>query len=78
MPGDQAKKPLLLTNVKPIAFGAGTSEGAIDILVNAAWQDRRDRFVPFSLAGCDAHRRQGRLHFARLGRPARAYLAWRH
>ncbi|WP_397517411.1 amidohydrolase/deacetylase family metallohydrolase [Rhizobium ruizarguesonis] len=35
MPGDQTKKPLLLTNVKPMAFGAGTQEGAIDILVNA-------------------------------------------
>ncbi|MBY5565046.1 amidohydrolase/deacetylase family metallohydrolase [Rhizobium leguminosarum] len=35
MSGDQAKKPLLLTNVKPIAFGSGQSEGAIDILVNA-------------------------------------------
>ncbi|WP_206102945.1 amidohydrolase/deacetylase family metallohydrolase [Rhizobium laguerreae] len=35
MSGDQMKKPLLLTNVKPMAFGAGTQEGAIDILVNA-------------------------------------------
>ncbi|MGO7214154.1 amidohydrolase/deacetylase family metallohydrolase [Rhizobium ruizarguesonis] len=35
MPGDQTKKPLLLTNVKPMAFDAGTQEGAIDILVNA-------------------------------------------
>ncbi|WP_373563087.1 amidohydrolase/deacetylase family metallohydrolase [Rhizobium leguminosarum] len=35
MPGDKTKKPLLLTNVKPMAFSAGTQEGAIDILVNA-------------------------------------------
>ena len=35
MSGDQAKKPLLLTNVKPMAFGSGPSEGATDILVNA-------------------------------------------
>ncbi|WP_221987401.1 amidohydrolase/deacetylase family metallohydrolase [Rhizobium laguerreae] len=35
MSGDQMKKPLLLTNVKPMAFGAGTQEGAIDIFVNA-------------------------------------------
>ncbi len=47
MPGDQAKKPLLLTNVKPIAFGAGTSEGAIDILVNAAWAGSPRSVRPF-------------------------------
>ncbi|WP_209891346.1 amidohydrolase/deacetylase family metallohydrolase [Rhizobium leguminosarum] len=35
MSSDRARKPLLLTNVKPMAFGAGTVEGAIDILVNA-------------------------------------------
>ncbi|WP_454855853.1 amidohydrolase/deacetylase family metallohydrolase [Rhizobium binxianense] len=35
MPEDQAKKPLLLTNVRPMAFGAGAPEGMIDILVGA-------------------------------------------
>ena len=35
MSGDQAKKPLLITNVKPMAFGAETPERMIDILVNA-------------------------------------------
>ncbi|MBN9983293.1 amidohydrolase/deacetylase family metallohydrolase [Rhizobium laguerreae] len=34
MPDDHVKKPLLLTNVKPVAFGAGTSDRAIDILVS--------------------------------------------
>lgn len=32
---DKAMKPLLITNVKPMAFGAGTPSGAVDILVDA-------------------------------------------
>jgi dihydroorotase len=35
MTGEKASKPLLLTNVKPMAFGAATPSGAIDILVDA-------------------------------------------
>ena len=34
MTGDKAAKPLLLTNVKPMAFGADTPTGAVDILVD--------------------------------------------
>jgi dihydroorotase len=35
MTGENANKPLLLTNVKPMAFGGGAPTGAVDILVDA-------------------------------------------
>lgn len=35
MTGEKAGKPLLLTNVKPMAFGGDTAAGVIDILVGA-------------------------------------------
>ncbi len=34
MTGEQARKPLLLTNVKPMAFGAQTPGSAVDILID--------------------------------------------
>lgn len=34
-PSAQAPAPLLLSNVKPVAFGVGTPSGAVDILVGA-------------------------------------------
>ena len=35
MTGEKAGKPLLLTNVKPMAFGSDTAAGIIDILIGA-------------------------------------------
>ena len=42
MTGEKAGKPLLLTNVKPMAFGAGSPDAATDILVDVDEQAGHD------------------------------------
>ncbi|MFB2608509.1 amidohydrolase/deacetylase family metallohydrolase, partial [Rhizobium phaseoli] len=65
MSGDQAKKPLLLTNVKPVAFGAGTGEGVIDILVDA--EGRITEIGPSLAVSQDVRRIDGKGAFVSPG-----------